>query len=222
MIVTLLGATGLVGGYVRKFLEESGDVSKLILPVRNIPEGASNTEKVEWIKVDFDSIKNYKEAFAADAVICCLGTTIKKAGSKKALEHVDLEIPLACAALAKANNVRHFLVISAQGANQASPYHYNRTKGLLEQGLSLMGFPSLTIVRPSLLLGKRKEKRILEGILQKVLSRNLLLIPASWRPVFAETVAAVIVAALQNPPEGTHIIYNRTIAQSEIKTVPIH
>lgn len=216
MIVTLLGATGLIGNECRKVLENTDLVEKLILPVRKIPEGIVPNAKTEWILTDFSNLQERKNALVADAIICCIGTTIRKAGSKKNFEAVDLKLPLACAGIAKAQGAKHFLIVSAQGANPTSPFHYNRTKGLLEQGLGLIGFPSLTIVRPSLLLGKRAEKRPLESLMQKAFSHNLSLIPSFWRPVHAETVAQVLASSLMEPPQGTRIIYNRSLAKADI------
>ena len=216
MIVTLLGATGLVGNECRKILEKADFVERLILPVRRMPGGAISGAKAEWTLIDFSKLQERKDLFTADAVICCLGTTIKKAGNKKNFEAVDLKLPLACAGIAKAQGAKHFLVLSAQGANPSSPFHYNRTKGLLEQGLGLLGFPSLTVVRPSLLLGKRTERRPLESLMQKVFSRNLNFIPAFWRPVHAEAVAQVLASSLLEPPQGMRIIYNRSLAKMDI------
>lgn len=214
MIVTLLGSTGLVGKEVLHFLEASPFVEKIILPVRKIPEGPIGAKSYP-VEIDFENLKLHKNCFLADSVICCLGTTLKKAGSQKAREHVDLQIPLASAAIAKAQNVKHFLVISTQGANAHSPFHYNRTKGLLEDGLKMLGFPSLTIIRPSLLLGKRAEARTMEDLFQKITEKHLHLIPEFWRPVHAKAVAAELVASLQSPPNGTHIIFNRAIARHD-------
>ncbi len=214
MIVTLLGSTGLVGKEVLQFLEASSFVEKIILPVRKIGKGPVGAKSYP-VEMDFENLKLHKNIFLSDAVICCLGTTLKKAGSKKAREHVDLQIPLAAAAISKAQKVKHFLVVSAQGANPHSPFHYNRTKGLLEEGLSMLGFPSLTIVRPSLLLGKRSEYRAAENFLQKISEKHLHFFPEFWRPVHAKAVAATLIAALEYPPTGKHIIFNRTIARSD-------
>jgi len=214
MIVTLLGSTGLVGKEVLQFLEAAPFVEKIILPVRKIAEGPIGVKSYP-VEIDFENLKLHKNCFLSDAVICCLGTTLKKAGSKKGREHVDLQIPLACAAIAKAQKVKHFLAVSAQGANSRSPFHYNRTKGLLEEGLEMLGFPSLTIVRPSLLLGKRSENRAAEDFFQKITSKHLELFPAFWRPVHAKAVAAVLVASLECPPNGKHVIFNRTIVRND-------
>jgi len=161
-----------------------------------------------------------------DAIICCLGTTKKQAGSKAAQEKVDVRLPLSMAAIAKKAGVKNFLCVSAMGADVHSPYFYNRLKGMLEDGLTMMGFESLTLVRPSLLLGKHKDKRIGESLLQKLFGRHPEWIPAYMRPVHAETVAAHLVASLLKPPKdhicatdgtkGKRIIYNRVLAQTKV------
>lgn len=172
-----------------------------------------------------NSIAKVRAGFlGCDAVICCLGTTHRLAGSKAAFERVDLRLPLALAAVAKSQGVKHFLCISAMGANTKSPYHYNRVKGMLEEGLTMMGFECLTLVRPSLLLGRHKDRRFGEGLLQKAFGRHPEWIPARIRPVYAETVAAHLAASLLTPPVnvkcaadgvvGKRIIYNRILAET--------
>ena len=163
----------------------------------------------------------YSNFASCDALICCLGTTLKQAGSKPAQEKIDLRLPLTLAALAKRQGVKHFLCISAMGANSHSPFFYNRLKGQLEEGLTMMGFESLTLVRPSLLLGKHKDKRFGEELMQKLFGAHPEFLPARFRPVRAETVAAHLVANMLKPPvdhvcatdgvRGKRIVYNRLL-----------
>jgi uncharacterized protein YbjT (DUF2867 family) len=215
MIVTLLGSSGLVGGYCKNILAKEDAVSKVILPVRTGTAHLPEHPKFEYADVDFAKLQQFSKLFAADAVICCLGTTLKEAGSKEGREYVDLKLPLSAAAIAKANGVNHFLCISAQGANASSWIHYSKTKGILEKGLELIRFPALTLVRPSLLMGKRTHKRRGEDLLKKILENRLQFIPEFWRPVHAETVARVLVQSLLNPHEGKQIIYNRKMVRAE-------
>ena len=235
MKVALLGSTGLVGKNVLKLLARLDQVVSVYCPVRKAPafmdlgiiEGSS---KITFDAVDFEQINNnesVRSGFAGcDAVICCLGTTIKQAGSKPAQEKIDLRLPLTLAAIAKRAGVPHFECVSAQGANSHSPFFYNRLKGMLEEGLTMMGFECLTLVRPSLLLGKHKDKRFGEDLLQKTLGRHPEWIPTHIRPVHAETVAAHLVASLLKPPKGVtcatdgvkgkRIVYNRVLAQTKV------
>ena len=239
MKVALLGSTGLVGKNVLQLLARLDEVESVYCPVRSVPDlgqwgvlqGAS---KFNFEPVDFDALLKVRpeEQWASsvcsnfsgcDAVICCLGTTLKQAGSKPAQEKIDLRLPLTLAALAKRQGVKHFLCISAMGANSQSPFFYNRLKGQLEEGLTMMGFESLTLVRPSLLLGKHKDKRFGEELMQKLFGAHPEWIPAYMRPVHAETVAAHLVANLLKPPtdhvcatdgvKGKRIVYNRLLCK---------
>ena len=238
MKVALLGSTGLVGKNVLKLLSRLDAVTTVYCPVRTLPnlgdlgvfQGAA---KIQFEQVDFEQVSGtYKQVLLGgfkdcDAVICCLGTTKKQAGSKVVQEKVDVRLPLSLAALSKSIGVKHFLCVSAQGADSHSPFFYNRLKGMLEEGLTMMGFESLTLVRPSLLLGKHKDKRFGEELLQKTIGAHPEWIPAYVRPVHAETVAAHLVTSLLKPPtdhvcatdgvKGKRIIYNRVIAQAKVE-----
>ena len=231
MKVALFGSTGLIGKNVLKLLVRLPQVERVYCPVRSVPvlseygilEGAA---KVDFDVVDFEQVDKLREKFAGlDAAICCLGTTIKQAGSKPAQEKIDVRLPLSLAAVAKKADVKHFLCVSAQGANTHSPFFYNRLKGMLEEGLTMIGFEALTLVRPSLLLGKHKDKRFGEELMQKIFGKHLAILPARIRPVFAESVAAHLVASMLKPPfdhicatdgtKGKRIIYNRIIAETK-------
>ena len=231
MKVALFGSTGLIGKNVLKLLVRLDQVERVYCPVRSVPvlseygilEGAA---KVDFDVVDFEQVDKLRGKFAGlDAAICCLGTTIKQAGSRPAQEKIDVRLPLSLAAVAKKAGVKHFLCVSAQGANTHSPFFYNRLKGMLEEGLTMMNFEALTLVRPSLLLGKHKDKRFGEELMQKIFGKHLAILPARVRPVFAESVAAHLVASMLKPPfdhvcatdgtKGKRIIYNRIIAETK-------
>lgn len=237
MKVALFGSTGLIGKNVLKLLVRLDQVERVYCPVRSVPEptetgildgsAGSPTEaaKIDFDVVDFEQVDKLREKFAGlDAAICCLGTTIKQAGSKPAQEKIDVRLPLSLAAVAKKAGVRHFLCVSAQGANSHSPFFYNRLKGMLEEGLTMMNFEALTLVRPSLLLGKHKDKRFGEELMQKIFGKHLAILPARIRPVFAESVAAHLVASMLKPPfdhvcatdgtKGKRIIYNRVLSST--------
>jgi uncharacterized protein YbjT (DUF2867 family) len=154
--------------------------------------------------VDFDHLDRHESLFDADAIVCALGTTMRAAGSREAFRRVDCEYPLAMARLGRRRGVAHFLLVSALGASPSSRVFYNRVKGEVERGLEELGFPSLTIVRPSLLLGDRGERRLAESIGQWV-SR---IAPARWRGVPAARVAAALVRSIENPPLGLRVMEN--------------
>jgi uncharacterized protein YbjT (DUF2867 family) len=237
MKVAVLGSTGLIGKNVFKLLARLPQVVRVFCPVRNIPDLKDlgileGSFKLDFKQVDFEQDNEALRLFfyagftGCDAVVCCLGTTRKQAGSKAAQEKVDLRLPLMLAAIAKKAGVKNFLCVSAMGADSQSPYFYNRLKGQLEEGLDMIGFETLTLVRPSLLLGKHKDRRFGEELLQKTIGAHPEWIPAFIRPVHAETVAAHLVTSILKPPTdhvcatdgkiGKRIIYNRVLAQTKV------
>lgn len=237
MKVAVLGSTGLIGKNVLKLLARLPQVVRVFCPVRNIPDLKDlgileGSFKLDFKQVDFEQDNEALRLFfyagftGCDAVVCCLGTTRKQAGSKAAQEKVDLRLPLKLAAIAQKAGVKNFLCVSAMGADSQSPYFYNRLKGQLEEGLDMIGFETLTLVRPSLLLGKHKDRRFGEELLQKTIGAHPEWIPAFIRPVHAETVAAHLVTSILKPPTdhvcatdgkiGKRIIYNRVLAQTKV------
>lgn len=237
MKVAVLGSTGLIGKNVLKLLARLPQVVRVFCPVRNIPDLKDlgileGSFKLDFKQVDFEQDNEALRLFfyagftGCDAVVCCLGTTRKQAGSKAAQEKVDLRLPLMLAAIAKKAGVKNFLCVSAMGADSQSPYFYSRLKGQLEEGLDMIGFETLTLVRPSLLLGKHKDRRFGEELLQKTIGAHPEWIPAFIRPVHAETVAAHLVTSILKPPTdhvcatdgkiGKRIIYNRVLAQTKV------
>ncbi|MBC7588877.1 MAG: oxidoreductase, partial [Chitinophagaceae bacterium] len=155
----LVGATGLTGNLLLQLLLANNDYEKVTVYTRRTL--GINHAKLEEKIIDFDTLN---EAVQAEDVFCCLGTTIKKAGSKPAFEKVDYEYPLRIAKLQQQVGSKNFLVISAMGADASSMIFYSRVKGKLENELQQLGYRSLYILRPSLIVGDRKEKRTGEKI----------------------------------------------------------
>jgi uncharacterized protein YbjT (DUF2867 family) len=151
---------------------------------------------VEVHQVDFDELDRHGDLFAVDDLFCCLGTTIRKAGSQEAFRRVDLEYPLQAAHLGRAAGARQFILVSALGADPSSRVFYNRVKGEVEAALAGVGYPRLVIFRPSLLLGDRDEvrpgERVAEWIMKPLgpLMRGPL---RRYRPVEAAWVARAMV-----------------------------
>jgi uncharacterized protein YbjT (DUF2867 family) len=190
----LLGATGLTGGKVLDGLLASSEVSSVVTPVRRAL--ALSHEKLEQREMDFDRMSEHGELFAVDAIICCLGTTIKKAGSREQFRKVDYGYPLKAAELGRANGVKAFVLMSAIAASSSSTVFYNRVKGEAEDGVKSLGFPCLSIYQPSLLLGKREEQRTAEalGIKAMPLINRALIGPLErFRGIEAGTVARAMV-----------------------------
>lgn len=186
------GASGLVGGFLLEGLLESPlyqtvcSLGRRALPIQP-PKLTQRT--VDFARLDAEPLP------ATDDAFCCLGTTIKKAGSQEAFRAVDHDAVLAFAKAARKAGARRFLLVSALGANARSRIFYNRVKGEAEKDLEAVGFESLVLLRPSLLLGERTESRPGEHVATLV-SKALgpLLRPFSGRPIEARTVARAMLA----------------------------
>ena len=163
--------------------------------------------RLQCVVVDFEHLDRAAEHFAVDAIICALGTTMRQAGSRERFRRVDFEYPLEAARLGRARGVAHYLLVSALGADSRSRVFYNRVKGELEEALASQGYPSFTIVRPSLLLGARREFRLGEAIAKRL----AFLAPAGIRPVSARAVAAALVASAMNPAPGRTLLESAEI-----------
>lgn len=202
--VLLAGATGLVGREILRLLAEDDGVSRVTALVRRpLPESARHVKVVEAV-VDFDALDRHRDLFAVDEVACALGTTIRQAGSQAAFRRVDHDYPLRIAQLARAAGARHLLLVSALGADPASRVFYNRVKGEVEQAVLALGYPRVTIARPSLLMGDRAEVRMGEVIA----SRFAFLVPGRWKPVHARQVARALVQAAREDRPGVRIMDN--------------
>jgi len=204
----LAGATGLVGGECLRQLLASPRYGRVIVVTRRELDASLQHEKLREVVVEFARLGDMKSRLRGDHVFCALGTTIRKAGSQQRFREVDYEYPLRLAQLTLKSGARHFSVVSALGASRSSPFFYSRVKGEMEEGLRQMGWPSLAILRPSVIAGDRAESRPLER-----LSTHLLrFAPSTWRPVAASDIAAAMIAtALQEPP-GVDVIESRQIS----------
>ncbi|MEK3874977.1 oxidoreductase [Paenibacillus sp. FSL M7-0420] len=211
-IALVLGATGLVGSALTRDLLGGNWDEVRVLVRRPL---ALEHPKLRQIQVDWDRLEQYSEQFAGVyAVFCCLGTTIKQAGSQEQFERVDLEYPLAAAALAKEHNVKQFLAVSSMGASAKSRTFYSRTKGRTEEGLIAAGFHGLHLFRPSLLLGDRAEFRLGEraaAVLMKALDFAMAFKAAKFRAIPAATVARAMMNIALADTGGVHIYTNEVI-----------
>lgn len=211
-IAVVLGATGLVGSALTEDLLNGKWAEVRVLLRRPMKLRHPGLKQVI---IDWERLAEYKEQFAgAYAVFCCLGTTIKKAGSQEKFERVDLEYPLAAATLAKTCGVKQFLAVSSMGANVKSRAFYSRTKGKLENGLGSIGFQGLHLFRPSLLLGDREESRPGErvaAIVMKALDFAMVGKAAKYRAVPAAKVARAMMNIAQADTGGVHIYTNEVI-----------
>ena len=206
--VLLVGATGLVGRYCLDALNADARVASVTVLQRRTPESASNCGRLRFVQTDFERLDALpSNLFAVDAAVCALGTTIKVAGSQAAFRRVDHDYPLEIARRARTGGASRYGLVSAIGANARSRVFYNRVKGEVEDAIAALGFESLSIVRPSLLLGDRRDARLGER-LSMPLMRCL---PARWRAVPAESVARHLVAAVLSGTPGAHRIENAAL-----------
>lgn len=160
-VALIAGATGLVGSALLERLLNDDQYSKVISLQRG--QALLTHPKLITMQTDFTNLDALILPDVTD-VFCCLGTTIKKAGSKEQFRKVDYEFPLALAQCGAKAHARHFLIVTAMGANASSSFFYNRVKGEVEQQLAAFNsIPVISVLRPSLLLGKRVEKRTAES-----------------------------------------------------------
>lgn len=160
--ILLAGATGLVGSACLPLLLADERVSRVVALVRH-PLNMGHPKLEQWDAPDADLLQGLRPE-PVDAVICCLGTTIKNAGSQAAFKAVDKDLPLGIARWAGSRGVPTYSIISALGASSKSKIFYSRVKGEVEQELEAMHFANLAIFQPSVLTGPRREKRLGERI----------------------------------------------------------
>jgi uncharacterized protein YbjT (DUF2867 family) len=183
----------------------------VVLTRRSLPRELAQ-EKVEAHVVDFDNLAAHADVFRVDQIISALGTTIRKVGGdREAFRRVDYAYPLAAAQLGRARGATHFLLVSSLGANARSRVFYSRVKGELEAAVLALPYRSVTVVRPSLLLGPRAEARLGEQIAQQIAKRLPFLVPAKYAAVDAHAVAALLVRAAREDVPGRRIIESREI-----------
>jgi uncharacterized protein YbjT (DUF2867 family) len=159
----VFGATGLVGNALVEELCKS-DSHDLIKIFTRGETGFAGREKIEEFTVDFNNLMASSHLISGDELFICLGTTIKKAGSVSAMEEIDRDLPINIASIASGNSVEKLAVVSSVGANPDSSNYYLRIKGEMERGLMKLKFRTLIILRPSMLLGERNERRTGEEI----------------------------------------------------------
>lgn len=204
----VIGATGLVGGLVLQALLASKEYSRVLAVVRRavLPPHP----RLVVIETPFEKLESVLADVKADEAYCCLGTTIRQAGTKAEFHKVDYGYAYAFAHRLRQSGTSHFLLVSAVGARASSPVFYNRVKGRLEADVEALGFKRLSIFRPSLLLGNRGEHRLAEAISARLspLISPLLVGPLSKiHPIPASVVAGAMVAAARREGEGQALYY---------------
>ena len=200
----VFGSTGLIGGHLVNQLIQDNYYTKIKIFVRS--QTSINNEKVEVINIDFNNLANHKTEITGDDCFFCIGTTKQNSPDKNDYQKVELDIPKEIAQIAKANSVKSFIFISSIYANPNSSGNYVKFKGLVEEELKRLNFSKLGILRPSFLMGKRKENRVGEkiGIFTfSLLSPLLFGSFKKMRPISSENVAKAMIKIANSNLEKT-------------------
>lgn len=183
----IIGATGLVGGQLLQELLADDHFSKVIVLGRRSCQ--VQHKKLEEILINFDDTESYKEFVKGDVLFSCLGTTIKKAGSKEVQWEIDYTYQFEMAQIAKENEVNDYVLVSSSGADPKSKVFYSRMKGELEEAIKELQFSRTQIFQPSLLLGQREEERMGEKIGEWLGGFLTKFIFKKYRPIKGSEVA---------------------------------
>ena len=190
----VFGSSGLIGGHLLNELIKNDNYSKIKLFVRS--DHGSNDSKTEIIKTDFNNLENHKEDIKGDDCFFCIGTTKQNSPDKNEYKRVELDVPKKIAQIAKSNLVNSFVFVSSGYADPNSSGDYLKFKGLVEEELKSLNFPKLGIMRPSFLMGDRKEKRVGEKVgifIFKLLSPLFLGPLKKMKPIHSKKVAKAMV-----------------------------
>jgi nucleoside-diphosphate-sugar epimerase len=195
----LFGSSGLVGSELLNLIIQSNKYDNIKLFVRS--ETSNNHPKIEIIKTDFNNLNNHKNSIVGDDCFFCIGTTRKNTPDKNEYIRIEYSIPIEVAKIALTNSVNNFIYVSSLGANPNASGLYLKNKGQAEEELIKLNFQKLSIIRPSILLGNRKENRIGEKIgifIMQTLSPLFLGKLKKYKPIKVENVAKAILSIAQN------------------------
>jgi uncharacterized protein YbjT (DUF2867 family) len=202
MKILLLGASGLVGKNVLAQALAHPAITGIVAPTRQ--PLAPHPKLINPVSDRLESLPSEGVARGIEGVVCALGTTIRKAGSKEAFREVDYVLPLAFARSAHEHGAETFILVSASVASVSSALFYPRIKGEVERDIRLVGFKSLTIVRPSLIGGERDEPRFGEGVALRLMSAFAPVLPKKFHANPAHTIAAACLSAVMRAEPGLH------------------
>ena len=198
----ILGGTGLTGSLLLKRLLADNSYSGIKLFSRMA--SGNNSPKVEEFVGDMLQMGQFREDFTGDEVFCCIGTTSAKTKERTIYRAIDYGIPVAAARLAKANNIPTFVVMSSMGASVKSRIFYSRTKGEMEEAVLDQAIPHTYILRPSLILGDRNEKRFGESAGAVFLRLARIFLYGSmkkYRAIHADSIAAAMIRISKTLPD---------------------
>lgn len=211
MTATLIGATGLTGGYLLDELLNDPFFDTVKILIRRPVE--ISHPKLEKKMVDFTDSDSLLVALNnSDVVFCSIGTTNKKVkGDKEAYRKIDFDIPVKLARFSKMIGCEKFVLVSSVGAGSRSSNFYLKLKGEVEDEVKKTGLKSVHIMRPSMLMGERKEFRPGEKIGKAVMKIFSFLIPSKYKPIHARDVAKAMVKAAKRNEEGVFVYEYREI-----------
>jgi uncharacterized protein YbjT (DUF2867 family) len=203
----LIGATGLIGGHILELLLADDEFASIRVIVRRPVD--FKHPKVSEVVIDFTSEKAYKTAIAGcDTVFCAVGTTQKKVkGDKVAYRKVDYDIPVNAARFCAETGCQSFLLVSSVGANSSGSNFYIKLKGEVEDKVQSISIPSISIFRPSMLLGNRQESRPMESVAQVISKGIAFMFPSNYKPIAARDVAAAMIAACKLNKPGRQVFH---------------
>ncbi|PWH85122.1 NAD(P)H-binding protein [Brumimicrobium oceani] len=209
---TILGATGLIGGHLLEILKKETFYDEVRVISRRPLE--INHPKVSVVVINFDDEPQFKAAIDGSSVVfCAIGTTQKKVkGDKKLYRKIDFDIPVNAAKHCVKYECKQFLIVSSLGADSIKSGFYLKLKGEVEDALkakvqSPVGLDSLSIFRPSLLLGERSESRFAEGIGQFFGKALKFLMPGNSKPIEGENVAKAMVEVAKLNKKGVEVYH---------------
>ena len=205
----IFGSSGLIGNQLFNIIVQNNNYKHIKLFVRSISK--NNNSKVVTFQTDFTNLGKHKDSIVGDDCFFCIGTTKKDTPNKNEYRRIEYNIPINVARIAKSNSVKSFVYVSSMGANPNSSGSYLKNKGQVEEELNILNFLKLAVIRPSLLLGKRKTHRLGESIvipLMKMLSLFFIGSLKKYKPIQIEYVAKAMVAIAENN-------YQKTIFESD-------
>ncbi len=210
----IIGSTGLVGSHLLHHLLQSSMYESVRSLVRR-PTGQVHPKLAEFV-VDFTDLEASRDIIKADDVFCAIGTTIRNAGSQEAFHRVDFDYAVNTAGIALRNGAGRFFLVSSVGANASSTVFYSRVKGEVEQTIGRMPYQSVSVFRPSFILGDRKEKRAVVDAIGKTmnsLSFTMLGPFRKYRPIHADTIARAMVKVAEKETPGIRVYESDAIAE---------
>lgn len=211
----IAGATGLVGGHALRLAMADARISRIVAPTRRAlaPQAARDGLVVDNPVVDVARLEADAPWWAVDVGICALGTTIRDAGSRDAFHAVDVDAVVAVARLTRAHGARAFALVSSLNADPASSTFYLRCKGEAEDAVRAMGYPSLTLLRPSVIGGTRARTRPLEALAMRALRAATPLVPRRYRVVDAQVIAQALLDSALRAMPGVHVVESDDIGR---------